>query len=192
VQNLSTSVSSPTQHKGNNMNANATNRLIAYRRKLVILELLEKQQLSVSQTAEQICDSYLVVKAEMQKLYLQRYLSRKKQYCPIANKPVYAYITKNKNYPMPNIKATNEQVILANNVDFLNDASRKKHPNKINELPKELHDHKHIIVDEKNPHITTYLNLGRKGSDYAWQRPKRKHTAVNIGSTFSLMDSASI
>lgn len=174
------------------MNANATNRLIAYKRKLVILDLLQNQQLNVTEISEKICDSFLIIKAEVKKLYLQGYLSRKRVYSLVAKKPVYAYIAKKKNYPMPNIKATDEQVILANNVDFLNDASRKKHPRKFDELPKELHDHKHIIVDEKNPHITTYLNLGRKGSDYAWQRPKRKHTKVGIGSTFALYDGATL
>ena len=174
------------------MNANATNRLIAYKRKLVILDLLQNQQLNITEIAEKICDSFLIIKSEVKKLYLQGYLSRKKVYSLVAKKPIYAYATKNKNYPMPNIKATNEQVILANNVDFINDTSRKKHPNKIDELPKQLTKHEHIIVDEKNPHITTYLNLGRAGSDYAWQRPKRKHTPVSIGSTFSLYYNASI
>jgi len=174
------------------MSATAMNRLLAYKRQVLILELLDKEQLNISEVADHICDSFLIIKAEIKKLYLRGYLSRKRIYCSVARKPVYAYITKKKNYPMPNIKATDEQVILANNVDFVNDASRKKHPTKMVELPKELHDHKHIIVDEKNPHITTYLNLGRKGADYAWQRPKRKHTPVSIGSTFSLMDSASI
>lgn len=174
------------------MSATAMNRLLAYKRQVLILELLDKEQLNISEVADHICDSFLIIKAEIKKLYLKGYLSRKRIYCLVARKPVYAYKTKNKNFPMPNIKATAKQIILANNVDFLNDASRKKHFKKIDELPTELHDHKHIIVDEKNPHITTYLNLGRKGSDYAWQRPKRKHTPVSIGSTFSLYYNASI
>jgi hypothetical protein len=185
-------MSNPTQHKGNKMSATAMNRLLAYKRQVLILELLDKEQLNISEVADHICDSFLIIKAEIKKLYLKGYLSRKRIYDPVARKPVYAYKTKNKNYPMPNIKATDEQKELTSNVDLLNDVSRKKHPVKVDELPKELHDHKHIVVDEKNPHITTYLNLGRKGSDYAWQRPKRKHTPVSIGSTFSLYYNASI
>jgi len=174
------------------MNANAVNRLLAYKRQLLILELLKEQELNISQVADEICDSFLIIKSEIKKLYLRGYLSRKRIYCQVARKPVFSYKSKNKHYAMPNIKSTAEQRALVAGVDLLHDVSRKKHPTKVDELPKELHDHKHIIVDEKNPHITTYLNLGRKGSDYAWQRPKRKHTPVSIGSTFSLYYNASI
>jgi len=50
------------------MNATATNRLIAYRRKLLILELLEADHLNMNQIAEQICDSFVVIKADVKKL----------------------------------------------------------------------------------------------------------------------------
>jgi len=174
------------------MNATATNRLIAYKRKLLILELLEKEHLNISQIAEKICDSFVIIKADVKKLYLQRYLSRKKIYDLSLRKSVYAYITKRKDLPAPNVNATNKQKEMVANIDFENDVSRKKHPNKIDELPKQITKHEHIVVDPKNPNITTYLNLGRAGSDYAWQRPKRKTTSVNIGSTFSLYDSATL
>lgn len=170
------------------MNATAVNRLLAYRRKLIILDLLENQELNISEISKEICESFLIIKAEVKKLYLQHYLSRKRVYCPVARKPVYAYKTKNKNYPMPNIKATDEQKELANKVDFVYDSSRKVKPI---QLPKKLMEHQRIVVDPKNPNCTTYLNLGRAGSDYAWQRPKRKYVTVSIGSTFSLMDYAS-
>ena len=174
------------------MSATAINRLTAYKRQVLILELLDKEQLNVSEVADQICDSFLIIKAEIKKLYLRGYLSRKRVYCPVARKPVFAYKSKNKYFPMPNIKATDEQKETAKNVDLLNDLSRKKHPIKDEELPKQLMQHEHIVVDPKNPNITTYLNLNRAGSDYAWQRPKRKYTSVSIGSTFSLYDGATL
>jgi hypothetical protein len=170
------------------MNATAENRLLAYKRKLLILDLLENKNLTVAETASKICDSFFIIKSEIQKLYVQKYLTRNKKLDPILNKRVYAYTTKDKNYPMPNIKATADQVKKVDNIDLINDASRKRKPV---DLPKQLMEHKRIVVDPNNPNCTTYLNLGRAGSDYAWQRPKRKHTTVNIGSTFSLMDYAS-
>lgn len=171
------------------MSATAVNRLLAYKRQVLILKLLENNQLNISQVSEQICDSFLIIKAEIKKLYLRGYLSRKRIYCPVARKPVFSYKSKNKDFPMPNIKATDEQKKATDCIDLINDESRKK---KSHELPKQLTEHKKVIVDPKNPHITTYLNLGRAGSDYAWQRPKRKHTSVSIGSTFSLYDGATL
>lgn len=47
-------------------------------------------------------------------------------------------------------------------------------------------------VTNANPHARIVRNLDRPGSDYAWQRPKRKHTKVSIGSTFSLYDGATL
>jgi hypothetical protein len=170
------------------MNATAENRLLAYKRRLLILDLLENQNLTVAETANKICDSFLIIKSEIQKLYKQKHLTRNKKFDSFSKKRVYAYTTINKNFPMPNIKATDDQIKKVDKIDLINDTSRKRKPL---DLPKQLMEHKRIVVDPKNPNCTTYLNLGRAGSDYAWQRPKRKHTAVSIGSTFSLMDYAS-
>ena len=169
------------------MNANAVNRLVAHKRKLVILELLETQQLNVSEISERICESFLIIKAEVRKLYLHRYLSRKKAYSKVAQKPVFVYTRTQKRFIDPNIKATAHQVVQADKVDFYNDLSRKDKPV---ELPKKLNQHQHIVVDPKNPHITTYYNLGRDGSDYAWQRSKSDKVNRGIGSTFSMFDNA--
>lgn len=38
------------------------------------------------------------------------------------------------------------------------------------------------------PHARIIRNLDRPGSDYAWQRPKRKAVGASIGSSFSLFD----
>lgn len=169
------------------MNANAVNRLIAHRRKLVILDLLESKQLTMAEICQQVCESYLIIKAEVQKLYLHRYLSRKKVYDPTVRKAVFAYTRTHKRFIDPNIKATAQQTAQAEMVDFYNDESRKKKPV---ELPKKLNQHQHIVVDPKNPHITTYYNLGRDGSDYAWQRSKSDKVNRGIGSTFAMFDSA--
>lgn len=59
----------------------------------------------------------------------------------------------------------------------------------------EKHAHKWTKDENKpivNSHVRIVRNLDRPGSDYAWQRPKRKSTTVNIGSTFSLYDSATL
>jgi hypothetical protein len=169
------------------MNANAVNRLIAYKRKLVILNLLENQQLNISEISDKICESFVIIKSEVQKLHLHGYLSRKKIYDPIARKRVFSYIRTNKKFPEANIKATTEQQVRADMVDFYNDQSRKKKPE---ELPKQFNEHQRIVVDPKTPHITTYLNLGRPGSDYAWQRSKSDKVNRGIGSTFAIFDSA--
>lgn len=41
-----------------------------------------------------------------------------------------------------------------------------------------------------HPNGRIIRNLDRPGSDYAWQRKKRKHSIVGIGSSFSLYDGA--
>jgi predicted transcriptional regulator len=38
------------------------------------------------------------------------------------------------------------------------------------------------------PYARIIRNLDRPGSDYAWQRPKRKSVGASIGSSFSLFD----
>lgn len=42
--------------------------------------------------------------------------------------------------------------------------------------------------DVASPHGRIIRNLDRPGSDYAWQRPKRKSIGASIGSSFSLFD----
>jgi hypothetical protein len=59
----------------------------------------------------------------------------------------------------------------------------------------EQHAHKWTKDGNKsvsNPHVRIIRNLDRPGSDYAWQRPKRKSVTVSIGSTFSLYDYATL
>ena len=41
-----------------------------------------------------------------------------------------------------------------------------------------------------HPNGRIIRNLDRPGSDYAWQRKKRKHSTISIGSSFSLYDAA--
>lgn len=44
------------------------------------------------------------------------------------------------------------------------------------------------IRDVASPHGRIIRNLDRPGSDYSWQRPKRKATGASIGSSFYLFD----
>ena len=84
---------------------------------------------------------------------------------------------------MPNVVATHQEKRLVSNIDFKSGVKREDYT-----LPVQKQEHQKVVVNPKNPHITTYLNLNRPGSDYSWQRPKRKHTSVNIGSTFAMFD----
>lgn len=42
--------------------------------------------------------------------------------------------------------------------------------------------------ESQMPHARIIRNLDRPGSDYAWQRPKRKAMGASIGSSFALFD----
>lgn len=166
------------------MNATAINRLLAYKRRMLILELLEKQKLTSIEIGAKISDSFSVIKSDLKRLYLMHYLSRERKFDPLCGKYVFAYFTKNKNFPMPNLILTDKQKEIAKEVDFTSKPKR-------NLLPVQKTPHKKVVVDPNNPNITTYFNLNRAGSDYAWQRKKHK-TNVSIGSTFALYDGATL
>ena len=166
------------------MNASAVNRLLAYKRRLMILELLDNNKLTSLEVSLYISDSYSVIKSDLKRLYLSRYLSRERKFNSSCRKYVFAYYTKNKHLPMPNVIANAKQKQIVADVDFISAPQRTILP--VKKLP-----HKKVIVDPVNPHITTYLNLNRDGADYAWQRKKHK-TTISIGSTFSLYDGATL
>ena len=169
------------------MNATAINRMLAYKRRLLILELLQGKKLTTFEVAEHISDNLNVIKEDLKRLYLMRHLSRERKFHPVRNAYVFAYTTKNKNLPMPNVIITDKQKKHIESADFENGFKREKKA----DLPLQKTPHKKVVVDPNNPNITTYFNLNRAGSDYAWQRKKHK-TNVSIGSTFSLYDGATL
>ena len=167
------------------MNANAINRLLAYKRRIMILELLDNKKLTASEVAQHISDSFSVIKTDLKRLYIGKYLSRERKFDPACAKYVFAYFTKNKNFPMPNIASTETQRKMVDNTDFENRPKRN--------LPVPKAPHQKILTDPKNPNAKTYLNLGRAGSDYAWQKIKSSAFGTpSIGSTFSLYDGVSV
>ena len=82
-------------------------------------------------------------------------------------------------------KSTGTEYVRKTEDDFFKYFSHKVEENK----------HKWTKDENKvngNPNMRIVRNLDRPGSDYAWQRPKRKSITVSIGSTFSLYDSATL
>jgi hypothetical protein len=151
----------------------------------MILELLDNNKLTASEISLYISDSFSVIKTDLKRLYLSRYLSRERKFDPVCGRYVFAYLTKNKNFPMPNILSTETQRKIVENTDFENRPKRN--------LPVQKAPHQKILIDPKNPNAKTYLNLGRAGSDYAWQKIKSSAFGTpSIGSTFSLYDGASV
>lgn len=100
------------------------------------------------------------------------------------------YITRVKKFHAPANKL--RFVFIPTGVKFI-PRSKEQIQEEINIRMKRLSDLAHGKVPEHklkptSPHGRIVRNLDRPGSDYAWQRPKRKHTTVGIGSSFSLYD----
>ena len=170
------------------MNATATNRMLAYKRRMNILELLETKKMTPMEVSQYISESLSIIKADLKRLYLSRYLKRERKFDPSCSRNVYAYSTKNKNLPCPNVVINEKQNEIIENADFLGNFNRDA---KKNDLPIQKIGHAKVIVDPNNSNKTTYLNLGRDGKDYAWQRKKHK-TTIGIGSSFALYDGATL
>ncbi|CAB4121822.1 hypothetical protein UFOVP17_13 [uncultured Caudovirales phage] len=172
------------------MNNTNVNRIIAHKRRMTILTLLELEPLDTTGISDAINESFPVVSEDLCRLYKRGFVSRVKKLNEKKNREFWSYSTIHKNMPLPNIKLTTEQWQYVNN--FVN---YKKSDFKVTEIEESIYDgngRKRVVTNPNNPNCKTYFNLNRSGSDYSWQRPKRKHTTVNIGSTFALYDGATL
>lgn len=86
----------------------------------------------------------------------------------------------------------------AGNLRFYRSTLREYVPRTDKEIEQELSERMMSMSDVAHnkmresqlPHARIIRNLDRPGSDYAWQRPKRKATGASIGSSFYLFDGA--
>lgn len=162
------------------MQATAQNRLLAYKRRLLILDLLEGKKMTSIEVTQHISEQLHVIKTDLKRLYLMRYLSRERKFQPDRKAYVFAYTTKKKTLPMPNLNISDEVQEKVDKADFKNNFKRES------QLPAYMIHQAKVIVSKSNPNLTTYINSNRPASDYNYQKTKNNINR-GISSTFEVI-----
>lgn len=137
-----------------------------------ICEYLKNNPMMSHKVAEHFGFALATAALLLKELMLDGYILRQEITKPTQRRKMVLFSTSNKQF-VPRSLDEIEKLVQARMDTFSEISSGKFYENK---------------MQPTHPNGRVIRNLDRPGSDYAWQRKKRRHTAVGIGSSFALYD----